>query len=272
MNPNQQIEHWLNASKKNFLPSDRPFVTLSYAQSLDGSIAIHSGESLALSSPESIQLTHQLRSIHDGILVGIGTVLSDDPQLNVRHWTGLSPQPIVLDSKLRIPASARLCQSSDKRCWVLTTHEGETLANTLRNGLANKLASENESLLENESLPMDGLDITALQSDAEGRVCLQRALQLLRAKGITSLMVEGGGSVITAFLKAQLVDAVVITVVPHFVGGYRAVGDLGVCEKHQLPEISPLHSASLGKDVIFWGNLQWGNLQSSNLQYSEASK
>lgn len=237
MNPNQQIEHWLVANKKTFHLSDRPFVTLCYAQSLDGSIAIRSGEPVALSGEESLQLTHHLRSIHDGILVGIGTVLSDDPLLNVRHWTGLNPQPIVLDSKLRIPASARLCQLQDKRCWVLTTHESEDLG-------------------ENH-LP-DGLEITALQSNAEGRVCLKRALQLLRGKGIKSLMVEGGASVITAFLKAQLVDAVVITLVPHLLGGYKAVSDLGIRTKHQLPEISPLHSAPLGKDVILWGNLHYG--------------
>lgn len=240
MNPNQQIEHWLSANKKTFHLNDRPFVTLCYAQSLDGSIAIRSGEPLALSGHESLQLTHQLRSIHDGILVGIGTVLSDDPQLNVRHWTGLNPQPIVLDSKLRIPASARLRQLPDKSCWVLTTIEGESLAN------------------EGEGLLIDGLEITAMKSNSEGKVCLERALRLLRAKGIKSLMVEGGAAVITAFLKAQLADAIVVTLVPNLVGGYKAVSDLNVRTKNQLPEISPLYSAPLGKDVILWGNLQYG--------------
>jgi 3,4-dihydroxy 2-butanone 4-phosphate synthase/GTP cyclohydrolase II len=240
MNPNQEIEHWLAANKKTFHLNDRPFVTLCYAQSLDGSIAIRSGEPLALSGQESLQLTHQLRSIHDGILVGIGTVLSDDPQLNVRHWTGLDPQPIVLDSKLRIPANARLRQLPDKRCWVLTTIEGESLAN------------------DGEDYLIDGLEITALKSNSEGRVCLERALRLLRTKGIKSLMVEGGAGVITAFLKAQLADAIVVTLVPCLVGGYKAVSDLGVRTKYQLPEISPLHSAQLGKDVILWGNLHYG--------------
>lgn len=244
MSTNQQIEHWLVANRKAADLSDKPFVTLCYAQSLDGSIAVRSGEPLALSCQESLQLTHQLRSIHDGILVGIGTVLSDDPQLNVRHWTGVDPQPIVLDSKLRIPASARLCQLPHKRCWVLTTQEhasfeGESLSN------------------EDEELVIDGLEITALQSNSEGRVCLEGALKLLRAKGIKSLMVEGGASVITAFLKAQLADAVVITLVPRLVGGYKAVSDLGVRVKEHLPEISPLHSAPLGTDVILWGNLNY---------------
>jgi riboflavin-specific deaminase-like protein len=238
MNPNQQIEEWLLANKQNFQLQYRPFVTLCYAQSLDGSIAIHCGEPLALSCPESLQLTHQLRSMHDGILVGIGTVLSDDPQLNVRHWSGLNPQPIVLDSKLRMPASARLRQLPDKPCWVLTTHEGEALV------------SEGDVIA--------GLEITALETNAEGKVCLEQALRLLRAKGINSLMVEGGARVITAFLAAQLVDAVVITLVPRLLGGYKAVSDLGAYDKQQLPEVSSLQSAALGKDIVLWGNLRYG--------------
>jgi riboflavin-specific deaminase-like protein len=121
MNLNQQIDQWLQAAQKNFNAAERPFVTLSYAQSLDGSIALHNHAPLSLSGPESLCLTHQLRSMHDGILIGIGTVLSDDPQLTVRHWVGHNPQPIVLDSQLRIPAKARLCCLPDKRCWVLTT-------------------------------------------------------------------------------------------------------------------------------------------------------
>src|SRR5687768_14040118 len=110
MTLNQQIEQWLQDNKQNFRAVNRPFVTLSYAQSLDGSIAVNSGASLALSGLESTCLTHQLRSLHDGILVGISTVLTDNPQLSVREWDGPSPQPIVLDSHLRMPATARLSQ------------------------------------------------------------------------------------------------------------------------------------------------------------------
>ena len=71
-------------------------------------------------------------------------------------------------------------------------------------------------------------------------------------------MVEGGANVITAFLKAQLVDALVLTVAPVFAGGYKAVGDMGHLTRAQLPSIAPLHTARLGDDLIMWGNLHYG--------------
>ena len=85
-----------------------PFVTLSYAQSVDGSIATHPSRPFALSSEKSFEMTHLLRSRHDALLVGINTVLVDDPRLTVRRCAGDNPQPVVLDSRLRFPGDARL--------------------------------------------------------------------------------------------------------------------------------------------------------------------
>ena len=231
MNLHQQIEQWLVQSKAAVQLVDRPFVTLSYAQSLDGSIALHAREPLLLSGENALRLTHQLRSIHDGILVGIGTVLSDNPQLTVRHWSGINPQPIVLDSHLRIPSDARLCERDDKPCWVFTTNDEQPLA-------------------------LDGVDITALEGDADGRVCLRRMLAALYARGIRSLMVEGGAHVISAFLKAGLVDAAVITITPTFVGGYKAVNDLALTAPFSPPKIAPFFSQRLGDDIIVWGTIE----------------
>jgi riboflavin biosynthesis pyrimidine reductase len=152
----------------------------------------------------------------------------------VRHWIGHNPQPIVLDSHLRIPAKARLCCLPDKRCWVLTT-------------------------VDDEGAVIEGLEITALEGNADGRVCLQRALKLLCSRGIKSLMVEGGASVIGEFLKARLVDAVVLTITPQFVGGYKAVNDLGKLARCALPKIQPFFSERLGDDLIVWGNLDYGD-------------
>ena len=236
MNPSQQIEQWLIEEREKFEIVGRPFVTLSFAQSWDGSIALHSGTSLSLSGGESLNLTHHLRSLHDGILVGIGTVLADDPQLTVRMSSGPSPQPIVLDSRLRIPDTAKLCSPGGRRCWVLSSCDADTPAD-------------------------NNVDVIKLPADPDGRVGLPEALQALRSRGIASLMVEGGAQVITAFLRHRLVDALVLTVAPTLVGGYKAVSDLGFTEKSQLPRISPLHTRRLGDDLILWGNVHYGEFR-----------
>lgn len=237
MNLNHDIEHWLTSVQKSRVQAHRPFVTLSYAQSLDGSIALRACEPLALSGSEALRLTHQLRSMHDGILVGIGTVLSDNPRLTVRHWAGASPQPIVLDSHLRMPSEARLRHSGDRPCWILTTRGQEWP-------------------------DQQGIEICSLQAADDGRVCLHNALALLHERGIRHLMVEGGANVITAFLKAQLVDALVLTLVPKLVGGYKAVGDLELESHLTLPALNPFHTGRLGDDVILWGEVDFSGANS----------
>ena len=97
----------------------RPFITVSYAQSLDGSIATASRQQMQLSGPESMRLTHQLRACCQSILVGIGTVLADDPSLTVRLVEGKSPQPIILDTRLRTPLDANLVQRSGPSPWIV---------------------------------------------------------------------------------------------------------------------------------------------------------
>ena len=232
MNLHQQIEQWLITRNKSFQIKTRPFVTLTYAQSWDGSISSRRDEPLALSGTEATQLTHQLRSIHDGILVGIGTVLSDDPQLTVREWTGPNPQPIVLDSRLRMPATARLCHHPDKNCWVMTMHP-----------TAGDLG--------------DQVEIFSMISAEQEHVPLLQSLALMRDKGINSLMVEGGATIITAFLRSQMADALVLTVSPQLVGGYKAVGNLDTSEMQRLPRIHPMNTARLGEDLILWGDLDY---------------
>lgn len=238
MNLNQRLETWLAETKNEFHASTaregrvpRPVVTLCYAQSLDGSITTRPGETLILSSTAATQMTHQIRSLHDGILVGIGTVLADDPSLTVREWSGQDPQTIVLDSKLRMPATSKLCCGNHGRCWVLTTAETDA--------------------------SRDDCELIVVPSDEAGHVNLELALEALYVRGITSLMVEGGASVITAFLQAKLADAIVLTIAPTLVGGYKAVGELGYQTTRQLPQIAPLYSERLNDELIVWGSLNY---------------
>ena len=213
----------------------RPLVTLSYAQSLDGCIAVQPGQPLALSGPESLKLTHRLRANHDAILVGIGTVLADNPRLNVRLAPGRSPQPVIVDSHLRFPLDARLLQQSPGP-WLATTRQA---------------GMERQTALE-----AAGARVLCLPHQPDGRVNLTALLTCLAGLGVNSLMVEGGAQIITAFVSAGLVDRVVITIAPILVGGVHAVtgllGQAGVpC---QLRLANPGY-AQLGDDIIIWGRL-----------------
>jgi len=237
MSLNDDIEQWLISEQAHFraTPANangrRPHVTLSYAQSWDGSITTAPGRTVVLSSAEGMQMTHQLRSLHDGILVGIGTVLADDPQLTVREWTGDDPQPIVLDSQLRIPSSSRLCRNDVQTCWVLTTRI-------------------------NAATP-SGCELIVVPDDDDGHVNLHQAMEILYRRGIRHLMIEGGASVITAFLRAGLADAAVLTIAPVFIGGYNAIGELGNPDARSFPRFVALHSRQLGNEIIVWGRLAY---------------
>ena len=228
----EQIEQWLQDHRGSTQARQRPQVTLCYAQSWDGSLALSPGTSLALSNPESMRLTHRLRSMHDGILVGIGTVLADDPQLTVRQCSGQSPQPIVLDSQLRMPSDSRLSQAPGRQCWVLT--------------------SPQQAITTREDIALIGV-----ATGEDGSLDLELALQALWRRGIRSVMVEGGAQIISGFVRAGLADAIVLTVAPTLVGGYKAIGDLGIQTRTQLPRIVPLHTQRLADDLIMWGNLHY---------------
>ena len=215
----------------------RPFVTLSYAQSLDGSIALREAESLALSGPASLAMTHRLRAAHDAILVGIGTVLADDPRLSVRHATGPNPRPVVLDSQLRLPLESRLLQGSPPP-WI---------AAGLRAG------ADRQARLEDA-----GASILRVELARQGGLNLLHLLECLRQRGIERVMVEGGARVITSFLSEKLVDLFVLTVAPVIVGGVPGVHDLGIASPEQIPRLEQPQWVAAGSDLVVWGRLGWG--------------
>jgi riboflavin-specific deaminase-like protein len=212
-----------------------PFVTLSYAQSLDGSIAAKRGEALGLSGPESLRLTHRLRSVHDAILVGIGTVLSDNPRLTVRLVNGQNPRPIVVDSQLRIPLNCKLFNENSVTPWVIAT--------------------EKHPAGRREAVEASGASVLTFRSDNKGQVDLRLMLRRLGEMGIASLMVEGGARIITSFLFGGLANYLVLTIAPVLVGGLRGVNDLGPKELPEPHSLNQLGHKWLGKDLILWGNL-----------------
>ena len=212
-------------------PEPRPWVTLSYAQSLDGALTHRRGAPMALSGPESLRLTHALRAAHEGILVGVDTVLADDPQLTVRLVEGPQPQPIVLDSRLRFPTRARLL-AHPRGVWIATTPQRDTG--------------------RDRALEVRGARLLVMDADEAGRVDLRALLAALHREGIASLMVEGGARVLTSFLQQGLADAVVVTVCPYYLGGPRT-------PEAPLPQPLRLRETVcqvLGEDVVIWGRLK----------------
>lgn len=192
-------------------PAGRPFVTLSWAQTLDGSIAAKRGERLRISGPESMAMTHGLRSMHDAILVGINTVLADDPRLSVRLVEGPSPRPVVLDSALRLPISSRLVEEAPLKPWVLYA-----AGSGPRDGAAGGPGG-----LEARRRALEGAGCLCLEAGRGRRVGLGPALAALAARGVRSLMVEGGGLVLRSFVESGLVDRYVLTIAPVLAYGYN---------------------------------------------------
>jgi 3,4-dihydroxy 2-butanone 4-phosphate synthase/GTP cyclohydrolase II len=236
---------WVLARIRTERPSwERPSVTLTYAQSLDGSISAKRGRPLTLSGPDSARLTHQLRARHDAILVGIGTVLADDPRLDVRLVEGKNPQPVVLDSRLRTPASANLLKglAGPDRPPIIVTIESAPV--------------RRRAILE-----AAGAMVLCLPASEDGRVSLPDLLKHLKERGIESLMVEGGARVITSFLRERLVDFYVLTIAPVIVGGLRSVEELSGREPGNLIQVFPRFLdgewARIGIDLVFCGKPTW---------------
>lgn len=217
-----------------FAATGRPFVTLSYAQSLDGCVTAQPGKPLAISAPPSLTMTHALRAAHDGILVGIGTALADDPSLTVRLVEGANPQPVVVDSHLRLPISAKVLQTP-RGVWIATTD-----------------AAPQE---RQQALEAAGARVVRLPATEDGRVDLSALLHRLGEMGLHSLMVEGGPSILTSFLTARLADYAVVTVAPIFVGGVHAINRPLHPSSDELPRIDNPQVVRVGPDVTLWGAL-----------------
>jgi 3,4-dihydroxy 2-butanone 4-phosphate synthase/GTP cyclohydrolase II len=248
--PDERILRRLHGSGLAFLQSlaehlaaqrcataERAFVTLSYCQSLDGSIAVSRSTPCSLSCRRSLEMTHMVRSLHDGLLVGVNTILSDDPQLTVRYCEGDDPQPVVLDSRLRFPGRARLLRQGARRPIVITTPEAP---------------ADRARLLEDH-----GARVFTV-SENEGRVDLGAALRLLRRLDIHTVMVEGGATVISSMLASELVDYCVLTITPRIIGGVKAVESL--CQPQNAPPLSvdDCRYHTLDRDLIAYGRLSRG--------------
>ena len=210
-------------------PSDRPMVVVKYAQTLDGRIATASGDARWISGSAERQVSHALRAACDAVLVGVGTVVRDDPQLTARMVPGASPVRVVVDSTLRLPPSARVL-AADASTTVITT---------------DRSAPERRAELREQ-----GVTVHVVAAD-HGRVDLRAGLAALRAGGIEVVLVEGGSGIITGLLRARLVDRVIAAIAPLIIGeGTPAVADLGVDRVAAGIRLANRSIVPVGDDVL----------------------
>jgi diaminohydroxyphosphoribosylaminopyrimidine deaminase/5-amino-6-(5-phosphoribosylamino)uracil reductase len=213
-----------------------PFVTLKIAASLDGKIALPSGESQWITGPVSRQRAHVLRHEHDAVLVGIETVLHDDPQLNVRlEGAWKQPARVVLDSQGRLPLTAKLVQDRSTRLFVATT--------------------EKMPLDKREQLTDSGAQVLVLPSSPRG-VDFQALMSSLYQHGVYSVLIEGGARVASSALRAGIVDKVAWFTAPMFLGqGRGALEEYSLATLNEAPRLRDLQIEQLGEDVLMTGYL-----------------
>ena len=218
-----------------YITAQRPFVVMKTAMTLDGKIAAYTGDSQWVSGPESRQVVQQMRNSLTGIMVGIGTVLADDPQLTCRLEGGRDPIRIIADSHLRIPLDARVLK--DENCIIAAVKGCDR---------------EKLSRLEERGISV------ILTEPKEGRVNLEELMARLGEQGIDSILLEGGGGLNEAALKAGIVDRAVTFLAPKFIGGRDAktpVEGRGFDKMSQALTLNNMEVKKIGSDLLIQGRL-----------------
>jgi len=228
----------LNERFIKFMQTRVPFVTLKFAQTLDGRIATADGHSRWISSPASLKFAHTLRAIHDGILVGSGTIFKDDPELTVRLVKGRHTLRIIVDTRLRLPLDARVLQNQDRARTIIATTEA---ANRKKLSALDKI----------------GIETIMVKRDQNQQVDLKELLIELGRRNISSVLVEGGATVITSIIRGNIADRLVVVIAPKIAGkGIEAVGNLDIRVMDDAMKISVRKVTRKGGDLILDGHIK----------------
>lgn len=225
----------LNEAFNRFILTRRPFVTLKTASTLDGKIATRTGDSKWITGPDSRAFVHTLRHRNQAIMVGIGTVLSDDPLLTTRlDVPALHPVRIIVDSSLKLPLAARVVTDKSAETIVLTTEGADP----------------------QKRRQLEAAGVTVLSCGGGQQADLNKALELLGEREIASILLEGGGKLNGAMLEQGLIDKLVLFYAPKIVGGDRAPGNFSFGGFELMKDAIELERISLqrfGDDVCLTG-------------------
>lgn len=212
-----------------------PFVTAKFACSLDGKISTVGGESQWISCEESQKFSHHLRDINDAIMVGVGTVLADNPSLTTRLVDGKNPVRVIVDSLARMPIDSK----------IICDGQAKTILSVTKNAPREKISA----------LKSCGVEI--IETDGE-KVDLNFLLKKLGEREITSILVEGGGTLHFSMLKENLVDKIFAFIAPKILGGKNALTAVEGAGFEKLSDAIRLKNFSaekIGKDFLLTGNV-----------------
>ncbi len=227
----------LTAPFRTLIQQQRPFVIAKWAMSLDGKLASRSGISKWISNPASRAIVHQLRGRIDGILVGMGTVLADDPLLTARPPGPRTPTRIVLDSLARLDLASQL---------VRTAKDTPVLVFATSAAPADRVSA----------LQAAGVEVVTLTPDAHAHPDLAQCLQVLGQRRLTNILVEGGSAVLGDFFDRQLIDEVQIFVAPILIGGDSApspLGGQGLASPELASRLADLQVEQIEGDIYLHG-------------------
>ena len=225
-----------------------PFVTAKFAMSLDGKIATHTGDSRWITGEETRGRAHTIRKASDAILIGVHTVLKDDPRLTARDDTGdpLPHQPlrVIFDSDARTPVEAKLLQEP-----------GQTIVATTETAVAST-AADKEKSQRIDRLQKAGVEVVKLQPSPDGKVDPKLVMELLGTRGVVNVLAEGGGALLGSLFDAGLVDKVVAFIAPAIIGGNASpspVEGKGNAAMSQVMSLAGVKIEPIGNDILVQG-------------------
>ena len=246
----------LNKVFLKYITTKRPYVIMKTAMTLDGKIAAHTGDSKWVTNEESRKMVHQLRSEMAGVVVGINTVLADDPMLTCRlEGNHHQPARIVVDSKLRIPNDCQLVKTA-KEYKTIIAH---TVISSDRRESRNLKQLDEISPLRYASVEMTNSGVELLHCKSkDGHVDINDLMTQLGAQGIDSLLLEGGGTLNEAFLEAGCVDEVWAFIAPKIIGGSEAktpVAGKGIDRMCDAIKLQDIDIQNINGDILIKGKI-----------------
>jgi diaminohydroxyphosphoribosylaminopyrimidine deaminase/5-amino-6-(5-phosphoribosylamino)uracil reductase len=225
----------LNEAYNKHIVTGMPFVTLKLAMSLDGKIATKTGSSRWITGEAARERAHRLRSVNDVVLTGMGTILADNPRLDVRleGYRGRQPARVVVDGRGRVPADALVVESAGETPTIIAT-------------------TDLMSLEKSQALADAGAEVMVVPR-VEERIDLKRLLRDLGQRGFNSIMIEAGAALATAFITEELVDKYVFFIAPKLIGGTAALGFYGGIGVEDIKDARGLRFANcetVGDDIM----------------------